>query len=123
TIQVTDLKVPTMGTFNARIVVHGEQYAGLWSGKDHGGHMYGSIERLAAAPSVAQDGDSNWASWRGPAGTGAVAAGNPPVEWSEANNIKWKVALPGLGNSTPIVWQDRMYLTTAIQTDEDGPEA
>tara|TARA_R110002072_G_scaffold4174_2_gene29455 strand:- start:40629 stop:42521 length:1893 start_codon:yes stop_codon:yes gene_type:complete len=123
TIQVTDLNVPTLGRFNARIIVFDNQYAGMWSGKDHGGHMFGTIERQAKPQAEPQDKvGSNWASWRGPDGSG-TALGNPPTEWSEDKNIKWKVPLPGLGNSTPIVWQDRMYLTTAIQTDEDGPEA
>ena len=108
TIQVTDLMIPTLGKFNARIIVHGDQYAGLWSGKDHGGHMYGVIEpgnhqQTAATQNPA---DNNWATWRGPDGSG-TAPGNPPTEWSEDKNIKWKTQLPGLGNSTPIVWGDR----------------
>lgn len=123
TIQVTKLLVPTLGTFDARIVLHGDQYAGLWSGKDHGGHMFGAIERLAKPnqPQDPQGKDARWASWRGPDGSGAVPDSNPPTEWSEEKNIKWKVAVPGLGNSTPIVWQDRIYLTTAIETAEEGP--
>lgn len=121
TIQVTDLNVPTLGRFNARIVIYDNQYAGMWSGKNHGGQMFGKIEPEAVPDKVAlQDKvDSNWATWRGPNGTGE-AIGNPPTEWSEEKNIKWKAALPGLGNSTPIAWQDRMYLTTAIQTEEVG---
>jgi outer membrane protein assembly factor BamB len=66
--------------------------------------------------------DGNWTSWRGPLGSGE-AFGAPPTEWSEDKNIKWKTAIPGLGNSTPIVWQDHLYLTTAIQTDEGGKAA
>lgn len=120
TIQVSKLLVPTLGTFDARIVLHGDQYAGLWSGADHGGHMYGSIERLPDPPKR-QDGQARWASWRGPDGSGAAPNCDPPTQWSEDENIKWKTALPGLGNSTPIVWQDRIFLTSAIQTDEEGP--
>ncbi|MFT4513313.1 MAG: outer membrane protein assembly factor BamB [Planctomycetota bacterium] len=121
TIQVTDLNVPTLGRFNARIVVYDNQYAGMWSGKNHGGQMFGKIEHDAAPADAALQGKtgSNWATWRGPTGTGE-ATGNPPTEWSEEKNIKWKVSLPGLGNSTPIVWKDRMYLTTAIQTEDVG---
>jgi len=63
---------------------------------------------------------SSWMQWRGPDGTG-TAPGTPPTEWSEDKNIKWKVDLPGVGNSTPIVWKGRIYLTTAITTDKDGP--
>ena len=99
-IQVTDLVVPTLGTFSARVLIHGDQYAGTWSGKDHGGQMYGHIARAAATP---QSGDGNWPSWRGAAGTGEAPGGTPPTEWSEDKNVVWKTPLPGLGNSTPVV--------------------
>ena len=116
-IQVTDLAVPTLGTFSARVLIHGDQYAGTWSGKDHGGQMYGHSARAASTP---QDGDGNWPSWRGAAGTGEAPGGTPPTEWSEDKNVVWKTPLPGLGNSTPVVWGDRIYLTTAVETDESG---
>lgn len=57
--------------------------------------------------------DDNWPSWRGPAGTGA-ASGAPPTEWAEDSNVRWKVAIPGLGSASPIVWGDRVYILTAI---------
>lgn len=56
----------------------------------------------------------DWPQWRGPLGTGAAPNADPPVEWSETKNIRWKVALPGNGHSTPIVWGDRIFLTTAV---------
>tara|TARA_R110002096_G_scaffold205718_3_gene391696 strand:- start:650 stop:2029 length:1380 start_codon:yes stop_codon:yes gene_type:complete len=62
----------------------------------------------------------NWATWRGPKGTGEAPGGNPPTTWSEDKNIRWKVELPGLGSSTPVIWNDRIYLTTAIETEEEG---
>lgn len=55
--------------------------------------------------------ESRWANWRGPNGDGSIAAGNYPVRWSETNNIVWKVPLPGKGCSTPIVWDDRIFVT------------
>ncbi len=55
-----------------------------------------------------------WGQWRGPLGTGVAPNAQPPVEWNENKNIRWKTALPGKGHSTPIVWGDRLYLTTAI---------
>ncbi|MEZ5303879.1 MAG: PQQ-binding-like beta-propeller repeat protein [Verrucomicrobiales bacterium] len=55
----------------------------------------------------------------GPLGTGEAPEGcQPPTEWSEAKNVKWKVEVPGNGASTPIIWGDRIYLTTAIQTEK-----
>ena len=56
-----------------------------------------------------------WPHWRGPALTG-VASGNAPVEWSDTSNIAWKVEIPGRGHSSPVIWGDRIFLTTAIPT-------
>jgi len=59
----------------------------------------------------------NWAQWRGPWATGIANDGNPPIEWSEENNINWKVEIPGKGHATPIIWGDQIFLATAIPTD------
>jgi PQQ-like domain len=56
----------------------------------------------------------NWPQWRGPLGTGVAPGGRPPITWSETKHICWKTALPGKGHSTPIVWGERIFLTTAI---------
>jgi outer membrane protein assembly factor BamB len=56
----------------------------------------------------------NWPAWRGPHGTGVCDERNLPVTWSATQNIRWKVALPGPGNSTPIIWGDRVFLTQAL---------
>jgi len=56
----------------------------------------------------------NWGQWRGPLATGYAPHANPPIEWSETKNVLWKTALPGLGHSSPIVWDNHVYLTTAI---------
>ncbi len=58
----------------------------------------------------------NWPSWRGPNSNGVAENADPPVTWSETKNIKWKVALPGNGESTPIIWGDRIFLQTAVAT-------
>ncbi|MFQ5490303.1 MAG: PQQ-binding-like beta-propeller repeat protein [Phycisphaerae bacterium] len=74
---------------------------------------------LTALPAWAQpdaqrlDADEQWAQWRGPLGTGVAPRGDPPVEWSEDKNVRWKVAIPGKGHSTPIIWGDRIFITTA----------
>lgn len=75
--------------------------------------------------------DSNWPQWRGPQADGVAPYGNPPVEWSETKNVQWKVALPGRGHSTPIIWQDQVFILTAIPSGRkvkpgavpDGPNA
>lgn len=66
--------------------------------------------------------DDHWPQWRGPFTTG-VARGDAPATWSDDQNVAWKLELPGLGVSTPIIWGDRIYLTTAIPTDLDAKAA
>jgi len=61
----------------------------------------------------------NWPQWRGPLGTGVAAAGQYPVKFSPQEGVAWKVDLPGKGSSTPAVWNDRIFLTCAID-EEDG---
>jgi outer membrane protein assembly factor BamB len=58
----------------------------------------------------------NWHQWRGPDGSGVARHGSPPIEWSEQKNIKWKVPIPGKGSGSPIVWKDRIFLLSAIET-------
>ncbi len=65
--------------------------------------------------------DDNWTQWRGPNYTGTVES-QPPLEWSDSKNIRWKVAVPGSGQSTPIIWGDQIFLLSAIDTGE-APKA
>jgi len=74
------------------------------------------------APALAAAG-SSWPMWRGPTGDGVAPAAQPPLTWSDTQNIKWKAKVPGYGFSTPIVWQDRIFLLTAIETTEDTAPA
>lgn len=62
--------------------------------------------------------DKNWPQWRGPAETGAALYGNPPVEFSETKNVRWKTEIPGKGHATPIVWGDQIIVLTAVATDK-----
>jgi len=57
----------------------------------------------------------HWAQWRGPFSNG-MARGDAPTNWSDTTNIKWKAQIPGRGYSTPIVWGDKIFVTTAIPT-------
>jgi outer membrane protein assembly factor BamB len=61
-----------------------------------------------------------WPAWRGPNATGAAIRGNPPVTWSETENVKWKVEVPGKGEASPIVWGDKIFFLTAVETDKKG---
>jgi outer membrane protein assembly factor BamB len=67
-----------------------------------------------SAPSASRDGERYWPQWRGPLGTGEAPHAKPPLEWGEGRNVRWKVELPGQGKSTPVVWRDRLLLTTAV---------
>ncbi len=64
----------------------------------------------------------NWMQWRGPAETGAALFGNPPTEFSETKNLKWKTEIPGKGHATPIIWGDQIILLTAVPTDKKPSE-
>ena len=57
----------------------------------------------------------NWPQWRGPAGTGVAEGGDFPTEFSSSKNVLWKVKLPGAGSSTPIVWEDQIFVTGGNQ--------
>ncbi len=65
--------------------------------------------------------EDRWTRWRGPRMDGIARDSNPPMEWSESKNVKWKVAVPGHGSSTPIIWGDLLYVLTAIPTDGSVP--
>jgi outer membrane protein assembly factor BamB len=69
----------------------------------------------------AADADRFWPQWRGPLLTGAAAHGDPPVTWSETKNVKWKVAIPGKGSATPVIWGDTIFVLTAIPTEKRAP--
>ena len=62
---------------------------------------------------VEGEGAKYWPRWRGPSGQGYVAGTNYVDTWSDTTNVKWKVAVPGRGHSSPIAWKDHIFLTTA----------
>lgn len=67
-----------------------------------------------AAAESTESSAQNWPQWRGPLGTGVAPYGDPPVEWSEERNVEWKAELPGRGHGTPIVWDEKVFLTAAV---------
>ena len=64
------------------------------------------------------DSERYWARWRGPEATGVAPYGDPPVEWSESRNVRWRIEIPGNGHSSPIVWDEKIFVSTAIETDK-----
>jgi outer membrane protein assembly factor BamB len=59
----------------------------------------------------------NWPNWRGPRNIGVSGESDLPLTWSATENIGWKTKLPERGNSTPIVWGDRIFVTQAIEAE------
>jgi len=58
---------------------------------------------------------SNWPQWRGPGGHGVSEERNLPEEWSSTHNVVWKTAIEGRGHSCPVVWGERVFLTTSLE--------
>jgi len=84
---------------------------------------FGLLTSLGSADFHGDSGSDYWPTWRGPDATGVAPKGNPPLTWSETKNIKWKVKLPGQGTSSPVIWGDRIFFLTAIETDKKGSPA
>jgi outer membrane protein assembly factor BamB len=72
-------------------------------------------EAAPAVRMVADEGEGTkyWPRWRGPSGQGLVSGTGYPDAWSPTENVRWKTPLAGDGNSSPVVWGDRIFLTTA----------
>ncbi len=78
----------------------------------------------AVAPSDAKPQEpalANWPQWRGPLGAGVAPQSSAPLRFDADTGVKWKVALPGRGRSSPIVWNDLVFVTTAVPTSEVEP--
>jgi outer membrane protein assembly factor BamB len=69
---------------------------------------------ISSATGAISPGDS--VRWRGPEANGTAPGAKPPLTWSETENVKWKVKIPGFGTSTPIILGDKVFVLTAIAT-------
>ncbi len=82
------------------------------------------ISILLVQNAIAQENDfasqklKNWHQWRGPNFDGVAPQADPPTKWDNKTNIKWKIKSVGEGISTPIVWKGRIYMVSAVQTDQ-----
>ncbi len=70
---------------------------------------------LALAAGGLRAGD--WPGWRGPHGNGVADDTAVPVRWSRTENVRWSVSVPGKGHSSPVVWGDRIFLTTCLESE------
>ena len=90
----------------------------------HVGLMLRVVPLLALVPAlVVSAASDNWPQWRGPDMT-AVVADDPqlPETWSATDNVAWRTPIPGLGWSSPIVWGDKVFLTSVVADEAyEGP--
>ncbi len=83
-----------------------------------------AISTFAFQPALlAAEKTVNWPGFRGPAASGVAIDCDTPSEWSvpESRNVAWKTPVPGLGHSSPVIWGDRIFITTAISGEKDAP--
>ena len=76
-----------------------------------------TADRPVAQPTGAE---RFWPQWRGPHASGVSRLADPPIEWSETKNIRWKVGIPGRGSASPVVWGDRLFMLTAVPVGLSG---
>ncbi len=62
----------------------------------------------------------NWAHWRGPTGNSVATNSQPPIQWSDTKNVKWKVAIPGRGSGSPVIWEQRVFVVTAVPVSDSA---
>lgn len=159
-ITLTDMTIPGLGTYTARVLVYRGAYAGTWSGSNYGGQMFGRVERTPAGSDEAPDAEGNraedgtdesgdsdadgsaaaeiqrsdapvydeyeqarrdgqWPAFRGVAADGIGHGSVTPRTWDldAGENIRWRIPIPGLCHSAPIIWDDQIFVTTAVRTD------
>jgi outer membrane protein assembly factor BamB len=63
--------------------------------------------------------DKNWGQWRGPHATGVSKTADPPTEWSETKNVRWKLEIPGRGSASPVIWGDKVFVLSAVPVGVD----
>ena len=79
--------------------------------------IYSVCAGAQPAPAIPEAALQNaWPQWRGPLANGVAPRANPPIHWSETNNIRWKILLPGKGHSSPIVSGDWVFVLSAVPT-------
>jgi outer membrane protein assembly factor BamB len=61
----------------------------------------------------------NWPAWRGPRGDGTSLETHIPIHWNATSNVVWKTELPGVGHASPVVWDDRVFIVTALPDTQD----
>ncbi len=70
---------------------------------------------LTIATFLNSEANDNWPNWRGPSNQGRISQTDLPLSWGKNKNLIWKFNLPDRGNSTPVVWENKIFLTQAIE--------
>ncbi len=85
--------------------------------------LFSFLTLALLAQNMHLSGDENWPGFRGDFASGIAENASPPTSWNleKSENITWKTEVPGLGFSSPVIWGDRLFLTTAI-SGLDDPE-
>lgn len=125
-INVEDMSVPFMGTYSARVLFDGDRYVGVWRGDGYGGHILGKVVRdepvepvpVVEGPEPATS--IHWPQFRGPKASGVADGYDLPERFDieTGENVRYRVEVPGLAHSSPVIHGDKLFLTTAIR--EDG---
>ena len=66
---------------------------------------------------------AQWPNWRGPLQMGVAPQADPPTSFGETENLRWKVKVPGRGTSTPVIWESKVFLLTAIPVGDPATNA
>jgi len=66
------------------------------------------------------DDSQNWAHWRGHQGNAVSLTATPPTQWSESQNVKWKVEIPGRGSGSPVIWENQVFVVSAVPVEGSG---
>ncbi|MBI4976012.1 MAG: PQQ-like beta-propeller repeat protein [Spirochaetes bacterium] len=85
--------------------------------------VIGTLLLGTLATEAADTAEKSWPAWRGPDANGVSETGTPPVQWSETENIHWKIEIPGKGHASPVVWGNMIIVLTAVEGEiKDGVE-
>lgn len=76
-----------------------------------------------STPPSSPDYQKYWPQWRGPQATGVAPLADPPLEWNENKNVRWKVEIPGRGLASPIVWDNQVFILSAIELGKGSASA
>jgi outer membrane protein assembly factor BamB len=68
---------------------------------------------------ITQGNSQNWPGWRGPNGDGTSTEKNVPLTWDSVTNVIWKAEIPGIGHSSPIIWEDKLFTMSALPDEQE----